>query len=55
MNIEKKENFILITDIIDWYLVQEKFIGYTIKQAKQCFKKKYQKNWQKAMVWVWLR
>ena len=41
MTIEIKTQFILITDIINGYLVKEKYIGYSIYEAKRRFKYKY--------------
>ena len=41
MSVEVKPQFILITDVINGYLVKEKYIGYTINEAKRRFKLKY--------------
>ena len=41
MTIEIKTQFILITDIINGYLVKERYIGYSINEAKRRFKYKY--------------
>jgi|TARA_Y100001963_G_scaffold119830_1_gene167254 hypothetical protein len=41
MRVEVKPQFILITDVINGYLVKERYIGYTINEAKKRFKYKY--------------
>lgn len=41
MRVEVKSQFILITDVINGYLVKERYIGYTINEAKKRFKLKY--------------
>ncbi len=45
MSVEVKPQFILITDVINGYLVKEKYIGYTINEAKRKFKLKYKQLW----------
>ena len=41
MTVEIKPQFILISDIINNHLVKEKYIGYSVKEAKKLFKTKY--------------
>lgn len=44
MTVETFPSLILVTDLINGQLVKEKYIGYTEKQAKKLFKKKYGKR-----------
>lgn len=37
MTVEIKPGFILVSDIIDGQLVKEKYIGYSVREAKKLF------------------
>jgi hypothetical protein len=34
----KHNGYVVITDIIDGYLMRKTYIGYTVREAKQLFK-----------------
>jgi len=38
MTVEKTNQFILISDIIDNQYIKQKYIGYSVTQAKKLFK-----------------
>jgi len=50
MTVEIKPQFILISDIINNHLVKEKYIGYSVKEAKKLFKTKYHIKWKTITV-----
>lgn len=38
MTIERKNNFILISDIVNNQFIKQKYIGYSVTEAKKLFK-----------------